>query len=73
MPFKQIAEVIGRRLSIPVVGKSSEETAEHFGGLARFAGGDFPASSERTQSRLGWHPEQAGLIADIDDPAYFGQ
>jgi nucleoside-diphosphate-sugar epimerase len=71
VPFKAIAEVIGRRLNIPVVSKSPEAAAEHFGWFAMFAGVDAPASSERTQSLLGWKPEQPGLIADIDHPAYF--
>ena len=69
--FKQIAEVIGRRLNIPVVSKSREEAAEHFGWFAMFAGIDAPTSSERTRSLLGWTPTQPGLIADIDHPAYF--
>lgn len=71
VPFKTIAEVIGRRLNIPVVSKSPEEAAAHFGWFARFAGFDVPTSSERTRSLLGWQPQQAGLIADIDHPAYF--
>lgn len=71
LPFKEIAEVIGRRLNIPVVSKSREEAAEHFGWFAMFAGIDAPTSSERTRSLLGWIPTQPGLIADIDHPAYF--
>jgi nucleoside-diphosphate-sugar epimerase len=73
VPFKAIAEVIGRRLNIPVVSKSPEEAAGHFGWFAMFAGIDAPTSSERTQSLLGWKPEQPGLIADFDHPAYFAQ
>jgi hypothetical protein len=65
--------VIGRRLNLPVVSKSSEEAAEHFGWFAMFTGIDAPASSERTRALLGWKPEQPGLIADIDHPAYFAQ
>jgi nucleoside-diphosphate-sugar epimerase len=71
VPFKEIAEVIGRRLNIPVVSKSPQEAAEHFGWFAMFAGIDAPTSSARTQALLGWKPQQPGLIADIDHPAYF--
>jgi nucleoside-diphosphate-sugar epimerase len=71
VPFKKIAEVIGRRLNIPVVSKSPEEATEHFGWFAMFAGIDAPTSSARTRVQLDWTPEQPGLIADIDHPAYF--
>ncbi len=71
VPFLEIAEVIGRRLNIPVVSKSPDEAAKHFGWFAMFAGIDAPASSERTRAELGWKPEQPGLIADVDHPAYF--
>jgi nucleoside-diphosphate-sugar epimerase len=71
VPFKAIAEVIGRRLNIPVVSKSPEKAAEHFGWFAMFAGIDAPTSSARTRAELGWKPEQPGLIADFDHPAYF--
>jgi nucleoside-diphosphate-sugar epimerase len=69
--FRQIAEVIGRRLNVPVVTKSSEEAATHFAWFAHLAALDVPASSKQTQEKLGWHPTQPGLIADIDSPAYF--
>jgi nucleoside-diphosphate-sugar epimerase len=71
VPLKAIAEVIGRRLGVPVVSKTREEAAEHFGWIARFAAMDLAASSARTQSALGWQPEQPGLLADLDQPHYF--
>jgi nucleoside-diphosphate-sugar epimerase len=71
VPFREIAHVIGRRLNIPVVSKSQEEAADHFGWFAHFAGLDCPASSGQTQKQLGWRPTQASLIPDIDQPSYF--
>jgi len=63
--------VIGRRLNLPVVAKSPEEAAEHFGWFARFAAIDAQASSEQTRALLGWAPTGPGLLADIDQPSYF--
>jgi nucleoside-diphosphate-sugar epimerase len=71
VPFREIAQVIGRRLNIPVVSKSPEEASDHFGWFAHFAGLDCPASSAQTQEQLGWRPTQASLIPDIDQPSYF--
>jgi nucleoside-diphosphate-sugar epimerase len=71
VPFREIAQVIGRRLNLPVVSKSREEAAEHFGWFAHFGGLDCPASSTQTQQQLGWRATQTALIADIDRPSYF--
>ena len=69
--FRQIAEVIGKRLGLPVVAKSRAEAAEHFGWFAHFAGIDSPASSAWTREALGWNPTETALIADIDREVYF--
>jgi nucleoside-diphosphate-sugar epimerase len=66
VPLRDIAEAIGRRLNVPVVAKSPEEAADHFGWLGFFVGVDSPASSAQTQERLGWRPTQTGLIPDLD-------
>jgi nucleoside-diphosphate-sugar epimerase len=71
VPLRDIAGVIGRRLNVPVVSKTPEEAAGHFGWFAHFAAIDCPASSARTRALLGWQPKQPGLIADIDQPNYF--
>ena len=71
VPFRDIAGVIGRRLNVPVVSKAPEEAADHFGWFAHFAAIDNLASSERTRELLGWQPQQAGLIPDLDRPRYF--
>lgn len=72
VPFREIADIIGRHLSVPVVSKSPEDAANHFGWMAQFAALDCPASSAETQKQLGWRPTQASLIPDMD-AHYFDQ
>ena len=64
--LKEIAEVLGRRLTVPVKSITPEEAPGHFGWLAMFAGRDLPASSELTRRKLGWQPRGPGLIADLE-------
>src|SRR5258708_2820913 len=56
VPVREIADVIGRRLKVPVVAKSPKEAADHFGWLSHFAALDCPASSQRTRERLACKP-----------------
>ena len=65
VPFREIAEVIGRHLDVPVKSITVDEARGHFGGFALFAQFNVPASSARTQERFGW-PVEPGLIADLD-------
>lgn len=71
VPFRDIAEVIGRHLNLPVTTVSREEAEGHFGWLAPFVLLDSPASSALTQKLLEWHPAQPGLIPDLDKGHYF--
>ena len=71
VPTREIAEAIGRGLNVPVVSKSSEQAADHFGWIAHFFGIDSPASSAQTEERLGWRPVQDGLIVDLNAEHYF--
>jgi len=71
VPVQEIAEVIGRRLNLPVASKSSGEAASHFGWIAHFLSIDGLASSAQTQEQLGWRPVQPGLISDLDAEHYF--
>lgn len=70
VPLREIAEVIGRGLKVPVVSLSPEQAATHFGWLAMFAGHDLPASSAYTQKELGWRPSGPGLIVDLERMNY---
>jgi nucleoside-diphosphate-sugar epimerase len=71
VPTREIADVIGRRLNVPVVSKSREKAAVHFSWLARFFALDIPASSTQTRERLGWRPREPGLSADLERGRYF--
>ena len=68
--MRDIAEVIGRGLKVPVISVSPEEAPAHFGWLAAFAGRDLPASSGLTQERLAWRPTGPRLIADLEQMQY---
>ncbi len=71
VPTREIAEVIGRRLNLPVKSLAAEEAADHFDWIARFFSMDMVASSALTRERLGWHPTRPGLLVDLDQEHYF--
>ncbi len=68
---RDIAEVIGRRLALPVHSISPEQAAEQFGRLGPLIAVDGPASSALTRRWLGWTPSWPGLIVDVDRGRYF--
>jgi nucleoside-diphosphate-sugar epimerase len=70
VPLRDIAEAIGRGLKLPVVSKSPEEAAAHFGWLGMFVGRDLTGSSVQTRRRMGWRPTGPRLIADLDRAHY---
>lgn len=70
MPYRQIAEAIGRQLGIPAKSLTQEEAAAHFGGLATWVENDGPTSSAWTRKVLGWEPREVGIVADIEQPDY---
>jgi nucleoside-diphosphate-sugar epimerase len=71
VPIRDIAEVIGRHVEVPVASIAPDDAGEHFTWLARFLSMDSPASSNLTRELLGWQPEEVGLIPDLDAGHYF--
>ncbi len=71
IPAREIAEMIGRQLDVPVASKSGEEAADHFGWIGNFFAIDGPASSAQTREQLGWLPKHVGLIEDLECGTYF--
>jgi hypothetical protein len=68
VPFREIAEAIGRGLGLP----AESVSAEQLGFLAPFAVLDNPTSSEFTRELLSWEPTHPGLIDDLAEGHYFG-
>jgi nucleoside-diphosphate-sugar epimerase len=73
IPTRDIAEVIGRYLDVPVESIGPAQAGEHFGWIGAFFGLDAPASSALTRERLGWNPVHPGLIEDLEQGHYFAQ
>ena len=72
VPFRLMAEAIGRQVGVPAKSVTPDEAEGHFGGLTTWVTGGGPASNEWTKATLGWEPREIGLIQDIDRPEYYG-
>ena len=71
VPFRQMAEAIGRGLGLPAVSVAADEAASYLGFLGAFAQLDNPSSSVATRALLKWQPSHAELLADLAERHYF--
>ena len=71
VPFREIAEVMGRHLGIPTASIDPAGAGEHFGHLGHFVGRDSPASSAITEELVGWEPGGPGLLEDLEQDHYY--
>jgi nucleoside-diphosphate-sugar epimerase len=69
--LRDIAEMIGRQLNLPVKSLDPADAGAHFGPISGFAGLDNPTSSALTRRLLGWQPSHPGLLADLERGHYF--
>ncbi len=69
--LRDIAEVMGRHLNVPVAAIAPDKAAEHFTWLAGFVGIDGPTSSAFTRELMKWQPTRPGLIDDLHEGHYF--
>ena len=72
IPFRLIAEAIGRQVGVPARSLAPQEAEAHFGPLVVWVAGNGPASSERTRTVLDWKPTGPGIVSDIERPDYSG-
>lgn len=73
IPVRAFAEVIGRKLGIPVVSVSAGDAPDHFGFLGLLLQMDSPASSARTREALGWRPTHPALLEDLQQDHYYAR
>ena len=71
VPMRDLADLFARILKVETKSLTPDESGEHFGWMAMFAGLDMPASSAKTQAELGWTPKEIGVLEDIGRPGYF--
>ncbi|MDQ8044268.1 MAG: SDR family oxidoreductase [Solirubrobacteraceae bacterium] len=71
VPTREIAEMIGKHLGVPVQSIAPEAAAEHFGWIGMFFAMDAPASNAITRELLGWEPVGPSLLEDLDQGHYF--
>jgi len=72
LPFRAIAEAIGRGAGVPAKSIPAAEAAAAVGGfIGMIAQLDNPTSSARTREVLGWQPSHPDLLADLADGHYF--
>lgn len=72
VPFRAIAEAIGRGLGLPTRSIPAEMAPEVLGGfVGMMARLDNPTSSARTRELLGWRPSRPGLLEDLAAGHYF--
>ena len=70
VPYRAIAEAIGRQTGLPARSLTPEEAEDHFGPLAMWVGNNGPVSNKWTRDTLGWTPKHLGIVADIERPEY---
>jgi nucleoside-diphosphate-sugar epimerase len=64
--MRAIAEVIGRRLGVPV----ESAPTQNFGPLGTIFAVDQPSSSALTRQRFGWNPTRPSLLEDLETGDY---
>jgi len=70
--IRDIAEVIGAGLRVPVESITYGQAPAYFGWMADLVILDLPAASALTRQELGWDPTGPGLLTDLRHAGYGG-
>jgi len=70
VPLREIAEVIGAGMRLPVESITPEQAPGYYGWLASLAMLDLPTSGALTRQQLDWTPTGPGLLTDLRKTDY---
>ncbi|SRR5258708_6381405 len=73
VPFREIAEAMGRHLGFPTASVGPADAVEHFAHLGHFVAVDSPASAAVTRELLAWEPTGPSLLEDLEQDHYYRQ
>ncbi len=73
VPFREIAEALGRHLGLPTKSLAPADAVEHFGPLGHFVALDSPATAAVTRALLPWEPTGPSLLEDLEQDHYYRQ
>lgn len=68
--LKDVAEVISKRLSLPLKEATPDEIAQAVPIIGGFLSEYLAVSSTKTQAETGWTPKNVSLVQDLANPAY---
>jgi nucleoside-diphosphate-sugar epimerase len=64
--LKELAEIIGKKLDIPVEGVTADYARQALGFAGMLIGRRNPVSSKKTRQELGWEPTNIGWLEDYE-------
>jgi len=73
VPFREIAQALGRHLGIPTASVAPADAVEHFAHLGHFVALDSPAAAAVTRELLAWEPTGPSLLEDLEQDHYYRQ
>jgi len=68
--LRDIAQVIGAGLKLPVHSITAQDAPDYFGAIANLVAIDLAASSALTRQRLDWNPTGPDLLTDLRNMDY---
>ncbi|OCF35737.1 hypothetical protein I316_02227 [Kwoniella heveanensis BCC8398] len=68
---KALAEVIGKKLGLPLKSLNANETKAYYGWLEFFVTLDGELKSQKTRDITGWQPRGKTLLEDLESGTYF--